>query len=332
MNISQCNLCPRNCGVDRTNRTNKTNGKIGFCGAGYHAEPCRTGNKIEISWFGIHHGEEPVISGTNGSGTIFFCRCNLKCVFCQNWQISQQCGENEALLAEDGESRRGCRGYEVDEIVEIMLELQEKGAHNINLVSPTVWSYWLKKIILKAKKNGLKIPIVWNSNGYEDPGVLREMRGLVDIYLPDYKYDIAKLAIKYSSAPDYPQIAQKAIIEMQRQVGDLLLNKNGIAKKGLIIRHLILPNAMENTKGCLRFISSISKKIHLSLMSQYNPLYQAKEFGEINRPITKEEFEAAKKLVSGFSIKNGWVQEFGGSVKCLSPDFRKELPFDQRNI
>lgn len=288
MDIKKCDICPRK----------------GYCGAG---------DKIEISWYGLHFGEEPPISGTNGSGTIFFCRCNLKCVFCQNWQISQVCS--------------GCQTYSSDEVVKIMLELQGKGAHNINLVSPTIWSYWLREIILKAKRKGLKIPVVWNSNGYEKAEVLKEFNGLVDIYLPDYKYDIDKFAIKYSSAPNYSETARKAILEMQKQVGDLIVNKNGIAQKGLIVRHLILPNAMENTKGCLRFISSISKKVHLSLMSQYNPLYRAKEFGEINRPISEQEFEAAKKLVSGFGIKNGWVQEYGGSVKCLSPDFRKENPF-----
>lgn len=313
MNISRCNLCPRNCGI------NRRKGQVGFCGAG---------SKVEVSWFGLHRGEEPVISGTRGSGTIFFCHCNLKCVFCQNWQISQ---EGKARLVLLSSARRGCEAYEGDAVIEIMFELQEKGANNINLVTPTIWSYWLKKIILKAKKEGLKIPIVWNSNGYEDLGVLREMRGLVDIYLPDYKYAVAKLAIKYSSAPDYPKIARDAILEMQRQVGDLKLDENGMAKKGLIVRHLILPNAMENTKGCLRFISSISKKVHLSLMSQYNPLYRAKEFGEINRPITQEEFVAAQKLVEGFGIKYGWIQEFGGAVKCLNPDFEKKLPFNETN-
>jgi len=286
--------------------------------------------KIEISWFGLHFGEEPVISGTGGSGTIFFCHCNLKCVYCQNWQITQP---SFALRLRSG-LRKGkgvnqCKRFSEDEVAGMMLELQRNGALNINLVSPTIWSYWLRKIIPIAKKRGLKIPVVWNSNGYENVEVLRKLGevGAVDIYLPDYKYSQEKLAVKYSSAPNYPKIAQKAILEMQRQVGDLQLDENGIAKRGLIVRHLILPNAIENTKGCLKFINSISEKVHLSLMTQYNPLYRAKEFGEINRPIAKEEFEAAKKLVKSFGIKNGWVQEYGGSVKCLSPDFRKENPF-----
>jgi putative pyruvate formate lyase activating enzyme len=274
---------------------------------------CRAGSKIEISWFGLHHGEEPPISGASGSGTIFFCRCNLKCVFCQNWQISQKC--------------IGCRKYPPEEVAEIMLGLQKDGAHNINLVTPTIWSYWLKKSIILAKKMGLKIPVLWNSNAYEKVEILKEFAGLVEIYLPDYKYDSGKLAVKYSSAPNYPEIAQKAILEMQRQVGDLMVDKKGITQKGLIVRHLIIPNALENTKNSLKFIRSISENIHLSLMSQYNPLYRACEFGEINRPLNLEEFEAANKLVEGFNFKNGWIQEFGGSVKCLNPDFTQKTPF-----
>jgi len=297
MDIKKCNLCPRNCGIDRTGK------KRGFCGAG---------EKIKISWCGLHFGEEPPVSGSGGSGTIFFCHCNLKCVFCQNWQISQEC--------------LNCQEFSPEEVVEIMFNLQEKEAHNINLVTPTIWAFWLKGIIKKAKEKGLKIPVLWNSNAYEKVETLKEFEGLIDIYLPDYKYDIEKLAIKYSSAPEYPKIAQKAILEMQRQVGNLK-TENGVAQKGLIVRHLILPNAIENTKGCLKFISSISKEIHLSLMSQYNPLYRAKEFGEINQPISLQEFESAKKMVEGFGIKNGWIQEFGGSVKCLNPDFNKNNPF-----
>ena len=176
-------------------------------------------------------------------------------------------------------------------------------------------------------RSGLKIPIVWNTNGYEKTETLKEFEGLVDIYLPDYKYDNEKLAIKYSSAPGYPEVARKAILEMQRQVGDLQIDQKGKAIRGLIVRHLILPGQIENTKNCLRFIKTISDRVHLSLMTQYNPLYRAREFAEINRPISKQEFEAANKLVEGLGIKYGWVQEFGGAVKCLSPDFEKENPF-----
>lgn len=297
MNIDRCDLCPRNCQINRHK-------EFGFC---------KAGNKIEISWFGLHLGEEPVISKDRGSGTIFFCRCNLSCFFCQNWQISQ--------------NRAGCQKYEVAEVARIMLNLQKKGAHNINLVSPTVWSYWLKKAIIEAREKGLIIPIVWNSNAYEKVSVLKEFADLVDVYLPDYKYDFEKLAKKYSLVPGYPKIARKAIREMQRQVGDLKTDKKGVAQKGLIVRHLILPNNTENSKNCLRFIGSISPRVHLSLMSQYNPLYRASEFAQINRPINQEEFDFVKKLIKGFGIKYGWVQEFGKTVKCFNPNFEKEKPF-----
>lgn len=319
MNIRQCDLCPRKCGV------NREQGKVGFCGAG---------DKIEISWFGLHFGEEPAISGTKGSGTIFFCHCNLKCVFCQNWQISQI----EGYVGDGGfEGFGGCKGYEGDEVVGMMLELQEMGALNINLVTPTIWSYWLKEIILKAKKKGLRIPIVWNSNGYEDLGVLREFAGVVDIYLPDYKYDVEELAIRYSSAPKYPKVAREAILEMYRQVGDF--SEEGPEEpegqegqerrriKGLIVRHLVLPGQIENTVNSLRFIRGISQNIHLSLMSQYNPLYKAEKFPEINRRLKKEEYERVLREVRELGFRCGWIQEFGGAVKYLTPDFCKENPF-----
>lgn len=324
MNIQRCDLCPRKCGV------NREKGEVGFCGAG---------NKMEISWYGLHFGEEPAISGTNGSGTLFFCHCNLKCVFCQNWQISQQ-------WQGDKKDKMG-KKYQKEEVVEIMFKLQEQGCQNINLVSPTVWSYWLKEAILKAQKKGLRIPIVWNSNGYEEVGVLRELGpalspsgdgrggevGEVDIYLPDYKYEDEKLAVKYSSAPDYPKVAKEAILEMYRQVGDFRETEGSEGQegnrriRGLIVRHLILPGQIENTIRCLKFIRSISPNIHLSLMSQYNPLYGAKDFPEINRTLTKEEYERVLRVVRDLGFRNGWIQEFKESVSKFVPDFKRENPF-----
>lgn len=313
MDIARCDGCPRNCGANRFSQ------KRG---------DCQAGEEIEISWFGLHFGEEPPISGSAGSGTIFFCHCNLKCVFCQNWQISQPSFASRPRLG----SRKGrvfiqSKKYEIEEVAEIMLGLQKKGAHNINLVSPTVWSYWLKPAIISAKNKGLVIPVLWNSNAYEKVEVLKEFEGLVDIYLPDYKYGLDSLALKYSSAPAYSKIAQKAIREMYRQVGNLTVDSKGIAQKGLIVRHLILPGAIENTKLCLKFIRSISPEIRLSLMSQYHPIYRACEFGEINRQLSLEEFEAANKLIKGFDFKNGWIQEFEESARCLTPDFTKRSPF-----
>lgn len=269
---------------------------------------------FEISWFGSHFGEEPPISGTKGTGTIFFGHCNLHCVYCQNWQISQKAISFKKVTQ--------------NELFGIFFKLQEKGCHNINLVTPTIWSVQLIEVLKKARKIGLKIPVVWNSNSYEQIETLKKLEGLVDIYLPDYKYSDDSLAAKYSSAPGYSEIAKKAIIEMQRQVGDLVIDKKGIAQKGLIVRHLALPNHLKNTRKCLEFIRSISENIHLSLMTQYNPLFKAKNFSEINRSLTNKEYKEVKKIVSDLDFKNGWVQEFNQSVECFVPDFTRRLPFD----
>lgn len=273
---------------------------------------------IEISWFGSHFGEEPPVSGIRGSGTIFFGHCNLHCVFCQNWQISQ------GLI--------DCQKISSDKLVSIFLELQEKGCHNINLVTPTIWSVHLISAIKEAKKKGLAIPIVWNSNGYEKVETLKKLEGLIDIYLPDYKYADDDLGAKYSAVPAYSETAQKAILEMFRQVGDLVIDKNGIAQKGLIIRHLVLPSNLENTKKCLEFIRSISENIHLSLMTQYNPLYRAPDFPEINRSLNKKEFDKISKMMEELKFKNGWIQEFDGAVKCFNPDFSHDYPFGEEGV
>lgn len=270
-------------------------------------------SSFEISWIGKHFGEEPPISGERGSGTVFFCRCNLKCVYCQNWQIS-----HEGVF---------CKTVSEAQLVKAMLSLQEKGVHNINLVSPTIWASKLKETLKIVKAEGLAIPVVWNTNAYETVQSLEKLEGLIDIYLPDYKYSQEDLAVKYSNCPGYPRLAKEAILEMQHQVGDLKISENGIAQKGLIVRHLMLPGNLDNTKRCLEFIRSISLNVHLSLMSQYNPTYKAKDFPEINRVLTQEEFEEITAYVEELGFKYGWVQEFGGAVKCLTPDFNKENPF-----
>lgn len=281
---------------------------------------------MRISWYGKHFGEEPPISGPSrpkggrgrGSGTIFFCGCNLKCVFCQNWQISQPSFvPPPAGLRKGKENKRRYKEYSTDELIGIMLQLQKLGCHNVNLVSPTIWSGQLIEVLKRAKQRGLKIPVVWNSNSYEKTEILKELEGLIDIYLPDYKYSDEKLAIKYSSAPNYPRVAQKAILEMFRQVGI----------KGLIIRHLILPGQIKNAIECLKFIRSISPKIQLSLMTQYNPSFKAKDFPEINRTLTKEEYAEVLAAVNELGFENGWIQEFGESVKCFIPNFDKKNPF-----
>lgn len=259
---------------------------------------------MKIGWCGKHFGEEPPISGKNGSGTIFFCGCNLKCVFCQNWQISQ--------------GNISCRTVNEAELLKIIFNLQDQGTGNINFVSPAIWAKQLIEVIKKAKQNGLKIPVVWNTNGYEEIETLKELEGLVDIYLPDYKYSDDKLAVKYSSASNYPRIAQEAIREMFRQVG----------VKGLIVRHLILPGQIKNTVECLKFIGSISPEIYLSLMTQYNPCYKSKNFPEINRKISQEEYQEILKTVGELGFENGWIQEFGESTDLFMPDFNKKNPFD----
>lgn len=306
VSLKVCSVCPRNCQVER-------NKKLGVC---------RKGNEIEISWFGPHFGEEPPISGTKGSGTIFFSGCNLSCVYCQNWQISQ----------ENVNSKK----YSIDEVVDIFFKLRDMGCHNINLVSPTIWTLsgrarsgsdgQLIKVIKIAKKKGLTIPVIWNSNAYEKVETLKKLEGLVDIYLPDYKYSDNLLSLKYSNAPIYSIIAQKAIKEMYRQVGDLKINKKGIAGKGIIVRHLLLPNSFDNSAACLRFIRQISPDIHLSLMSQYNPVYKAIKTKTLNRKIKAEEYRKIKSLVGKLNFKYGWFQEYD-SQECFNPDFNKKNPF-----
>ena len=268
--------------------------------------------KLKIAWFGKHFGEEPPITGKRGTGAVFFSGCNLHCVFCQNWQISQ-----EGLG----------KFYSVEDLAKIFLNLEKEGAETIDLVSPTIWWKQIKQAILIAKREGLKIPFVWNSNGTESLEILKELERLIEIYLPDFKYSDEKLAEKYSKAKNYPEIAKKSILEMYRQVGDLEIDERGVAKKGLIVRHLVLPSNLKNTFGCLDFIRSISENIHLSLMTQYYPLYKAKDFPEINRTLSQNEFEKVMEYVEKLNFRNGWVQDFQKSPNFLIPDFKKANPF-----
>ncbi|MDD4901649.1 MAG: radical SAM protein [Patescibacteria group bacterium] len=268
-------------------------------------------NKVKIAWFGLHLGEEPPLVGAKGAGTVFFSGCNLHCVFCQNWQISQ-----ENLGKE----------YSVAELARIMLDLQKQGAANIDLVTPTPWRREIKQAIILAKKDGLRIPIAWNSNAYESAAAIKDLAGLIDIYLPDFKYGDDFAAAKYSRALSYAEVAEKAIREMYRQVGLLKVDKNGLAEKGLIIRHLILPDNLPNTFSVLEKIALIDKNIHLSLMSQFYPVYRAKDFPELNRQVSREEIEAAEKKKFELGLENGWTQE-PDSSEIFLPDFTKLNPF-----
>jgi len=276
-------------------------------------------HKIKIAWYGKHFGEEPPLIGRAcvsssrekryGAGTIFFSSCNLRCVFCQNYQISQE--------------KLG-REYSIPELANIMIKLQNQGALNIDLVTPTLWWQFLKEAMILARGLGLTIPIVWNSNAYESLQIIRAMDGLVDIYLPDFKYMDDKLAVKYSNAPRYSKLAEEAIKEMFLQVGKLK-EKNNIAQKGLIIRHLIIPGNIDNSFSVLEKIASIDKNIHLSLMSQYYPVYNANKFPEINRRLTENEIRAVEIKRMELGLENGWTQE-ADSGDIFLPDFRKENP------
>jgi len=267
---------------------------------------------VKIAWWGLHFGEEPPFVGNKGAGTIFFTGCNLRCVYCQNYQISQQgIGRN----------------YSLEELTKIMLQLQEMGVLNIDLVSPTIWSEQIKEAIIGAKKQGLHIPIIWNSNSYEDVFMLKELEGLINIYLPDFKYGDNGLGFKYSGIKNYVEKAKTAIKEMLRQVGNLKLSKDEIAQKGVLVRHLILPNNIENSLKTLKYLKEIDGNLSISLMSQYESTNKAKDFSEINRNITQEEFKKVFDCFKELGFKNGWVQEMGSNA-ILVPDFTKDDPFN----
>jgi len=279
--LESCRVCPRECGVNRLKDE-----KSGFC---------RSGLNPAISSVSPHHGEEPPLSGTKGSGTIFFTNCNLRCVYCQNYPISQLGNGAERTVGE-----LACQ----------MVWLQEQGCHNLNLVTPTHFMPQILKALGIAKERGFNLPIVYNTSGYESIEALQLLDGIVNIYLPDMRYADDAAALKYSSAPHYPEINRAAIKEMFRQVGNLVLDENGVAQRGLIIRHLVLPGGLSGTDGVMKFLAEeISKDVYISLMSQYFPAYRAQEFEEIDRRITPEEYDEAYEIMQKYGLENGWVQE-----------------------
>lgn len=276
----QCTLCPHKCKVDRNINLGR----------------CKAGDKIEIGGASLHKFEEPCISGKNGSGTVFFSKCNLNCVFCQNYEISNL-GNGKQI--------------EVKELSNIFLKQQEKNAENINLVSPTIYADKIVEAIKIAKEKGLKIPIIYNTNGYENIETLKKLDGYIDVYLPDLKYYYEELAIKYSKVQNYFKIATEAIKEMYKQVGSPKFDENGMIKKGLIIRHLVLPNNLENSKKVLKWIKeNIDEKVYVSIMTQYFPTYKAQEYQEINRKINKEEYVEIENYIYDLGIENGYMQDF----------------------
>ena len=259
----------------------------------------------KIARVGLHHFEEPCLSGERGSGTIFFSGCNLRCLFCQNFEISH-----------------GGKGLEVSEkqLVSLMLYLQDSGAHNINLVTPSNFTNLLKDT-LKIAKSQLKIPIVWNSSGYETVQNLKKLDGLVDIYLPDFKYSDDDLAWEYSHAKGYRKIAFDAISEMRRQQPDDVFGDDGMMQKGIIVRHLVLPGALENTKGVLQDISSIDDTMYVSLMGQYFPTPNVENHPILSRRITEDEYDQATQAFFDAGLQNGFSQELDSATEEYVPDF-----------
>lgn len=259
----------------------------------------------KIARVGLHHFEEPCLSGERGSGTIFFSGCNLRCLFCQNFEISH-----------------GGKGLEVSEkqLVSLMLYLQDSGAHNINLVTPSNYTNLLKDT-LKIAKSQLKIPIVWNSSGYETVQNLKKLDGLVDIYLPDFKYSDDDLAWEYSHAKGYRKIAFDAISEMRRQQPDDVFGDDGMMQKGVIVRHLVLPGALENTKGVLQDISSIDDTMYVSLMGQYFPTPNVENHPILSRRITEGEYDQATQAFFDAGLQNGFSQELDSATEEYVPDF-----------
>ena len=259
----------------------------------------------KIARVGLHHFEEPCLSGERGSGTIFFSGCNLRCLFCQNFEISH-----------------GGKGLEVSEkqLVSLMLYLQDSGAHNINLVTPSNYTNLLKDT-LKIAKSQLKIPIVWNSSGYETVQNLKKLDGLVDIYLPDFKYSDDDLAWQYSHAKGYRKVAFDAISEMRRQQPADVFDDDGMMQKGVIVRHLVLPGALENTKGVLQYISSIDDTMYVSLMGQYFPTPNVENHPILSRRITEDEYDQATQAFFDAGLQNGFSQELDSATEEYVPDF-----------
>jgi putative pyruvate formate lyase activating enzyme len=271
--LANCTLCARECGK------NRLTGELGVC---------RTGERARVASFGPHHGEEYPLSGWRGSGTIFFSRCNLSCQYCQNHDISQ---------TEAG------REIEPSTLAEIMLGLQEAGCHNINFVSPSHVVAQILAGIMIAAGNGLRLPLVYNTGGYDSMVALRLLDGVIDIYMPDMKYNDPRVALLYSKARDYPSVNRAAVKEMHRQVGDLQLDQDGLARHGLLVRHLILPNRLAGTRAILRFLAKeISTETYLNLMNQYHPAYRADQFPAINQPVKSSEFQGAVRMAREFHL------------------------------
>lgn len=292
--LKKCNICPRYCNVDRTNN------QYGFC---------QSNAQIKVANYSLHMWEEPCISNTNGSGTIFFSYCNLRCIYCQNYQISRL--HKGKIITKE-------------ELIDIMLDLQSKKAHNINLVTPTHYIPILKEVIITAKERGLNIPIIYNTSGYENVSSLKQLNGLIDVYLPDLKYYSNVLANNYSKCDNYFDIATKAIREMYNQVGKIEFEK-GLVKKGLIVRHLVLPGHINDSKKIIKYLyNTYHDDIYLSIMNQYTPVNKT-EYLNLNRKLTKREYNEVIDYAYSIGVRNAFIQEGNTVDTSFIPVFSDEL-------
>ncbi len=291
--LEECKLCPHNCKV------NRLNGEVGRC---------KAGSNVKVALVNLHHFEEPCISKENGSGTVFFSGCNMSCKYCQNYKISQEMHGEE---------------ISIQELANNFLKLQNMNANNINLVTGVMYVPQIIEAIEIARKNGLKIPIIYNSSGYENAETIKLLNGYIDVYLPDMKYYYDELGKKLSGVSNYFETAKLAILEMYKQVGAPKFNEKGIIEKGLIIRHLILPNHLQNTKMILKWISkNINKNVFISIMSQYFPTNKAYEIEEINRKLTIEENNEIKDFIEKLNLQNGYIQDVEENEEQYVPKFK----------
>ena len=290
--LKNCNLCPRNCNINRYK-------ELGFC---------RQSNKLRLALAKLFFYEEPPISGKNGSGTIFFTGCNLKCIFCQNYDIS---------------TKNIGKVITIKRLSEIMLELQSKGAHNINLVTPTIYVPQIIKAIKLAKKKGLSIPIIYNSSGYETTDTIKLLNGYIDVYLPDLKYFNDDIAIKYSKANNYFNHASKAIEEMIKQTGPCKFNKNGLITKGVIVRHLLLPGHLDDSKKIIKYLSKYKDDIYISIMNQYTPIRKLK-YEELNHPVNEDDYYKLIDYALSLGINNAFCQEDETAKESFIPNWNYE--------
>lgn len=295
--MHHCTLCPRSCGADRTQNQEHTHS--GYCGQG---------SEITAARAALHMWEEPCISGESGSGTVFFSGCPLRCVYCQNHDIA---------LGKTGKT------ISVSRLSEIFLELQEKKANNINLVTPTHFVPQIADALRLSKESGLIIPVVYNTSGYEKPETLRLMDGLVDIYLPDCKYVSSDLSRRYSNAPDYFSVVKNALAEMYRQVGDPVFEETtGLMKRGMIVRHLILPECTEDSKQVIKYLyETYGHHIYISIMNQYTPLREFADFPELNRTLTESEYDEVVDYAIDLGVENGFIQEGETCLESFIPAF-----------